>query len=193
MGQAEKALISKEDYLLYERAADTKHEYFQGEIFAMSGASFKHNRISTNAIFSLRSSLKGKNCFPYGSDLRIHIPENSLFTYPDISVICGEIESTDDKFDTATNPKVIFEILSPSTKNYDKGGKFSLYRQIYSLQDYILIDSESVMVEKFSKNDDGSWTLHEFKNINDSFLIRSIEVNLLLSDLYEGLDGDLKI
>ena len=192
MGEAEKVLISKEEYLFHERKTDTKHEYFQGEIFAMSGASFKHNRISTNTIFSLRGSLKGKSCFPYGSDLRIHIPENSLFTYPDISVICGEIESTDDKFDTATNPKVIFEILSPSTKNYDKGSKFSLYRQIQTLQDYILIDSESLMVEKFSKNSDGSWTLHEYKNLNDSFEIKSIEVVLVLSDLYEGI-GDLKI
>ena len=188
MGQAEKALISIEDYLFHERKAELKHEYFQGEIFAMSGASFKHNRISTNTIFSLRSSLKGKTCFPYGSDLRIHIPENSFFTYPDISVICGEIESTDDKFDTATNPKVIFEILSPSTKNYDKGGKFSLYRQIQSLQDYVLIDSESVMVEKFSKNNDSSWTLHEFKKTTDSFEITSIEVVLVLSDLYDGVE-----
>ncbi len=193
MGQAEKALISKEDYLFYERKAELKHEYFQGEIFAMSGASFKHNTIFKNTYLEVGTKLKGKKCQPFGSDLRIHIPENSLFTYPDISVICGEIESTDDKFDTATNPKVIFEILSPSTKNYDKGGKFSLYRQIQTLEDYILIDSESIMVEKFSKNSDGSWTLHEFKNLNNSFEIKSIEVVLVLSDLYEGLKNDLKI
>lgn len=190
MGQAEKAFVSAKDYLFHERLADTKHEYFQGEIFAVSGASFRHNTIFKNTYIDLGTQLKGKKCQPFGSDLRLNIPENSLYTYPDISIICGEIESTDDKFDTATNPTVIIEILSPSTKDYDKGGKFTLYRQIKTLKDYILIDSESVAVEKFSKNDDGSWTLHEFKNLNDSFEIKSIEVVLVLSDIYEGL-GDL--
>ena len=192
MGQAEKAFVSAKDYLFHERLADTKHEYFQGEIFAVSGASFRHNTIFKNTYIDLGTQLKGKKCQPFGSDLRLNIPENSLYTYPDISIICGEIESTDDKFDTATNPTVIIEILSPSTKDYDKGGKFTLYRQIKTLKDYILIDSESVAVEKFSKNDDGSWTLHEFKNLNDSFEIKSIEVVLVLSDLYDGIE-DLKI
>ena len=91
MGKAELQYIAEQDYLNAERLALNKHEYFRGEIFAMSGASFVHNRISTNTIYELRGNLKGKSCFPYGSDLRIHIPKNTLFTYPDISIICNEI------------------------------------------------------------------------------------------------------
>src|SRR5882757_2625151 len=124
--------ISVEDYLKAERAATEKHEYYQGEIFAMSGASLKHNRISVNVLTELGNKLKGKGCQPYGSDLRIHIPKNTLFTYPDISIICGDPNLTDNSFDTATNPSVIIELLSKSTRNYDKGEKFTLYRDIAS-------------------------------------------------------------
>ncbi len=101
---------------------------------------------------------------PFGSDLRIHIPKNTLYTYPDISIICGEMECTDDHFDTATNPSVIIELLSKSTRNYDKGGKFTLYRDIDTLQEYILIDTEAIYVEKHIRNEDNSWQLTEFKS-----------------------------
>ena len=133
--------ITQEAFLDAERLATEKHEYFKGEVFARSSASIPHNIISTNCLTEIINALKGKNCRPFGSDLRVHIPKNTLYTYPDISIICGEIETTDDKFDTATNPSVIIEILSASTKNYDKGQKFSLYREIECLKEYILIDS----------------------------------------------------
>ena len=124
MGAAELKYTIAADYLNAERLALDKHEYFQGEIFAMSGASIPHNRIFSNTFGDICFKLRGKKCEPFGSDLRIHIPKNSLFTYPDISIICGEIETTDDKFDTITNPSVIIEILSPSTRDYDIGKKF---------------------------------------------------------------------
>lgn len=107
MGAPDLEFISQEVYLENERRATTKHEYFQGEIFAMSGASISHNRLVKNCLSELGTKLKGKECEPFGSDLRIHIPKNTLYTYPDISIICGEIETTDDKFDTVTNPSVI--------------------------------------------------------------------------------------
>ncbi len=147
MGRAELNYISQEEYLAAERLATNKHEYYNGEIFAMSGARIAHNMIFKNTFVDIANKLKGKKCQPFGSDLRIHIPSNTLYTYPDISIICGEIDTLDDTFDTATNPSVIIEILSESTRNYDKGGKFTLYRAIESLQEYILIDSESVMFE----------------------------------------------
>lgn len=188
MGKAELKYITAEEYLYYERKTETKHEYFQGEIFAMSGASFKHNRIFSNTFTSLGSKLKGKKCFPYGSDMRIHIPKNTLYTYPDITVFCQKIQSTDDEFDTAKNPTVIFEILSKSTRNYDKGQKFTLYRDIETLKEYILIDSEKISIEKFSKNNDNSWTLTEYKNLDDVFYIKAIEVSIALTDVYDGVD-----
>ena len=144
-----------EEYLEMENAAAEKHEYYKGEIFAMSGAKLTHNMIVTNIFGNLYSKLKGKPCRPFGSDMRIHIPANTLFTYPDISVMCGEIESRDNDDMNFLNPTVIIEVLSPSTKNYDRGEKFRLYRDIPSLKEYILVDSESISIEAFHINSSG--------------------------------------
>jgi Uma2 family endonuclease len=179
--------VSAQEYLKAEREAFEKHEYYQGEVFAMSGASLEHNIIFSNLFTDIGSKLKGKNCRPFGSDLRIHIPKNTLFTYPDITIICGEPNLTDDKFDTATNPTVIIELLSASIRNYDKGEKFSLYREIESLQEYILIDTEKIHVIKHIRNKDNSWQLTEFKNIENIFSIDTIGLSLSLNNLYEGI------
>ncbi len=179
--------IDQTEYLDAERKALDKHEYYKGEIFAMSGANITHNIISTNCIVTLGKKLKKTNNHIFGSDLRIHIPKNSLYTYPDISIVCGDVKTTDDHFDTATNPVVIIEILSSSTRDYDKGGKFTLYRDIDPLQEYILIDSEKIMVEKFIKNDDNSWQLTEYKSIEQSFWINSVDIELQLQDVYEDV------
>jgi Uma2 family endonuclease len=187
MGLPEIKHITEKEYLETERLALEKHEYYKGEIFAMSGASIAHNKIFSNTFLEIGTKLKGKKCQPFGSDLRIHIPKNTLFTYPDISIVCGETETTDDKFDTITNPSVIIEILSPSTRNYDKGEKFTLYREIDSLQEYILIDSERIMVEKFIRNSDNSWQLTEYKSIDLSFSITTVAIEMPLLDIYEGL------
>nr|WP_315199468.1 Uma2 family endonuclease [uncultured Flavobacterium sp.] len=187
MGLPEVQYISEKEYLDAERLALEKHEYYKGEVFAMGGASIAHNKIAINCTVDISNKLKGKKCQPFGSDLRIHIPKNTLFTYPDISIICGDIETTDDKFDTITNPSVIIEILSPSTRNYDKGEKFTLYREIDSLQEYILIDSERILVEKFIRNSDNSWQLTEYKSIEQSFSIATVAIEMQLLDIYEGL------
>lgn len=187
MGRAELNYISQEEYLAAERLATNKHEYYKGEIFAMSGARIAHNMIFKNTFVDIANKLKGKKCQPYGSDLRIHIPSNTLYTYPDISIICGEIDTLDDTFDTATNPSVIIEILSESTRNYDKGGKFTLYRAIESLQEYILIDSESVMVEKFIRNADNSWQLTEYMTLEQKFSIATLAIELQLADIYNNV------
>jgi Uma2 family endonuclease len=187
MGLPETKYITENEYLVAERLATGKHEYFKGEVFAMSGASKAHNEISVNCIFELKSKLKGKPCRPYGSDFRVNIPKNTLYTYPDISVYCNEPETLDAEKDTATNPTVIIEILSKSTRNYDQGEKFALYRQIESLKDYILIDSQTVKVIKHTKMDDGSWVLKEYQSIENSFSISSIDVNLNLVELYDNV------
>ena len=166
------------EYLEMENAAVEKHEYYKGEIFAMSGAGPRHNIISINIILSLGNSLKGRSCQPYGSDMRIHIPENTLFTYPDISVICGDIINPNEDENSATNPTVIFEILSPSTKNYDRGVKFMLYRAIPTLKEYILIEAESMHIEQFAINKEGLWQLKEYSNPEDQITSESLDVKL---------------
>jgi Uma2 family endonuclease len=187
MGLPEKIYITELEYLTAERLATEKHEYFQGEVFAMSGVSKAHNEIFINALGEFINQLKGKPCRPYGSDFRVNIPKNTLYTYPDISIYCTEPETLDAEKDTATNPTVIIEIFSKSTQNYDQGQKFALYRQIDSLKEYILIDSQTIKVIKHSKNDDGSWLLVEYKSIEDSFFIKAIAVELSLVDLYENV------
>ena len=150
----------------------------------MSGALIPHNIIFYSVFGELTTKLKGKNCRPFGSYLRVHIPKNTLYTYPDISVFCGEIKTTDARFDTATNPTVIIEILSPSTRDYDKGGIFTLYRDIESLQEYIIIDSEDIMVEKIQRNADNSWQLTDYRTIDLVFSIESLVLQMDLATIY---------
>ena len=118
--------------------------------------------------------------------MRIHIPENSLFTYPDISIICGDVITLKEDEETATQPTVIIEILSPSTKNYDRGEKFMLYRAIPALKDYILIDSDSIHAEHFTINKEGLWQLKEYNQPGEKIIIETLNIQLLLEDLYEG-------
>ena len=181
-----KKFVSVEEYLEQEKLSFQKHEYHKGEIFAMAGAGNRHNVIFSNVFIAVGIALKGKKCHPYGSDLRIHIPENTLFTYPDISIICNDIISSPEDEDSAVQPTVIIEIISPATKNYDRGEKFMLYRDIKTLENYVLIDSESVHAEVFSINQNNLWELKEYKVISDSLVISSIQFTATLRDIYEG-------
>jgi len=181
-----KQFVSVKEYLEQEKMSIQKHEYYKGEIFAMAGAGSRLNVIFSNIFIAIGIFLKGKKCRPYGSDLRIHIPENSLFTYPDISIICGDIINSPEDEDTAVQPTVIIEILSPATKNYDRGEKFMLYRGIKTLQDYVLIDSESIHAEVFSINQNDLWELKEYKHVSNNLVINSIQFSLSLNDIYEG-------
>ncbi|MEJ7682777.1 MAG: Uma2 family endonuclease [Segetibacter sp.] len=182
----DKRFVSVKEYLEQEKMSIQKHEYYKGEIFAMTGAGSRHNIIFKNVYLAVGIALKGKRCQPYGSDLRIHIPENTLFTYPDISIICGDIINSPEDEGTAVEPTVIIEILSPATRNYDRGEKFMLYRDIKTLQNYVLIDSKSIHAEVFSINKNNLWELKEYKFVSDNLLINSIDFSLSLQDIYEG-------
>jgi Uma2 family endonuclease len=175
-----------QEYLEMENAATEKHEYYQGEIFAMSGAKMQHNIIAGNTFGYLLNKLKGKPCRPFSSDQRIHIESNTLFTYPDISVICGDPITLNNDEWNALNPTVIIEVLSPSTKNYDRGEKFKLYRDIATLKEYILIDSESISIEAFYINEHGNWELKEYKSIDKTLYLQAIHTALELREIYEG-------
>ena len=174
------------EYLELEHVATEKHEYYQGEIFAISGPKIQHNIIAGNLFLGLGTRLKGESCRPFNSDQRIHIATNTLFTYPDISVVCGDIISLENDEWNILNPTIIIEVLSPSTKNYDRGEKFKLYRDIPSLKEYVLIDSESVHAELFYVNENLNWELKEYKNKEDAFTLDSIQVTIPLLEVYEG-------
>ena len=176
-----------EEYLAMEEAAAEKHEYYREEIFAMSGAKVPHNTISTNLLGELSVKLKGKKCRPYGSDQRIHIEANTLFTYPDISVVCGEVITLNNDNWNILNPAVIIEVLSPSTKNYDRGEKFMLYRDIPTLKEYILIDAEHIHIEAFRLNAAHRWELEEYNSPGDLLHIKTVDEIIPLAEIYDGV------
>jgi Uma2 family endonuclease len=181
-----KMKLTIEEYLEFENASEEKHEYYLGEVFAMAGPKVAHNIITGNIFGELKQKLKEKSCQPFTSDQRIFIPANTLFTYPDISIVCGEIETKDNDEWNILNPTVILEVLSPSTKNYDRGDKFKLYRDIVTLKEYILVDS-TIAVETFRINDTGHWELEEYKSINDILLVKALQLSIPLTEIYEGV------
>jgi len=181
-----KQKLSIEEYLEMENASSEKHEYYKGEVFAISGAKVTHNIITKNLLISLAIKLKRKSRQPFGSDQRIHIEANILFTYPDISIICGDIITRNNDEYNVLNPTVLIEVLSPSTKNYDRGEKFKLYRDIPTLKEYVLVDSESMHIEIFRLNANHHWELEEYNKDAESILIQSVSTPLSLAEIYEG-------
>lgn len=153
----------------------------------MAGAGIQHNTIVMNVLKSLLVQLDGKPCKPFGSDQRVHIERNTLFTYPDISVFCGEIETLNNDDFNALNPTVIIEVLSLTTKDYDRGGKFKLCRDIPSLRNYLCIDSNPVSVESFYVNNVGHWELQEYKTLSEKVYIHALSLDLDLEWAYQGV------
>lgn len=182
--------ISVEDYLLMEEESDVKHEYYQGEVFAMAGGTIPHNQICMNVTGELFYFLKGKACRVYQSDQRIHCLSNKFFTYPDASIVSGKIERLEKRNDTITNPVVIIEVLSKRTKNYDRGDKFQLYRGIPSLKEYILVSSLKVSIEHYTKQANGFWYFKDTANLNDLFEIETIGFSCQVQDLYRDVTFD---
>jgi Uma2 family endonuclease len=180
-----KKKLSIEEYLVFECESESKHEYYKGEVLAMSGAGARHNIIFSNLFIELGTKLKGKPCIPFGSDMRIHIPENTLFTYPDISVFCNNDFQIKEE-DFLVGPTVIVEILSPPRQHYDRGGKFKLYRDIPTLKEFILVDTESISVEVFRLNTTNHWELEEYKILGDNLLISTLEISIPLSIIYNN-------
>lgn len=179
--------LTEQQYLEIERAAEFKHEFLDGEMIAMSGASMRHAIISGNIFVELRSILRGEDCKPINSDLRVRVSER-LYTYPDVSVVCGKPLLADENQDVLLNPVVIFEVLSPSTEKYDRGLKFQLYRTNESLREYILVSQDSVRVEQYVRQDATTWTLHDYVSMNDELKMDSIGVSLPLHRIYDGVE-----
>jgi Uma2 family endonuclease len=176
--------LTPEEYLAREEAAEYKSEYYQGEIFAMAGASVNHNTIVGNLHAQMHPALRPRGCRVFMLDTRLWIKANGLFTYPDLMVICGKPEFYEDRDDTITNPLLIVEVLSDSTKNYDRGEKFKFYRSLPTLQEYVLIDQHVIHVEQFYLETAKKWVFAEFKELNDFLKLTKLDFQISLQDIY---------
>ncbi len=175
--------LTPAEYINWERKAVTKHEYLDGEIVAMSGASNAHNIITMNTSYQLYDQLLDRDCFVYASDMRVGVDSPTSYLYPDIAVVCGEPRFEDDVFDTLLNPTIIIEVLSPSTAAYDRRDKFTRYQQIASLKEYILISQSQVYVEHHLRQEN-QWRVTEFQKLDDVVPVTSIKCELLLGHIY---------
>lgn len=151
-----------EEYLARERASETKHEFFRGQVFAMAGGTHEHNLVAANLVRELGNALRRHPCLVYASDMRVKVEATGLYTYPDVTVLCGAPRFEDAARDTLLNPQVIFEVLSDSTESYDRGRKFEHYRKIPSLAEVALVSQHEVLVEHYARQADGAWVLREY-------------------------------
>jgi Uma2 family endonuclease len=177
--------LSEEEYLEQERKAPFKSEYYKGEVFAMAGAKRKHNAIVTALVSGLYPILKDNPCEVYPSDMRVGNKLDRFYTYPDVSIVCGKPEFIDDKEDVLLNPSVVIEVLSESTERYDRGGKFALYRNIPSIQEYILVSTEERKIESFVRKGE-DWTYKE--SHGETFYFQSMDVLLNINSIYEKVE-----
>jgi Uma2 family endonuclease len=180
-----KTKYSVDEYLAFEHQSDTKHEYFAGEIVALAGASFEHNLIVGNSYASLHTQLRRRPCAVLPSDQRLRVSPHGPLTYPDIMVVCGQPQFTDERPDTLTNPTVIIEVLSPSTEGDDRGRKAKHYRTIESLQEYVLIAQDEYRIEQYVRAENGWWRFTEATELGAAIHLASIECTLSLADVYE--------
>jgi Uma2 family endonuclease len=185
LAYAESKPMTPAEFLVWERAAETKHEYADGVIYAMSGASRHHARITVNLTSGLHQQLRGKTCETFNNDLRVWIPSRRAYNYPDALVVCGEAEFLDNQFDTLLNPTVIIEVLSPSSERRDLMTKFRDYRAIPSLVEYIVIAQDERMVYQYVKREDGIWMIQE---ASDELRLVSVPCVLTLDDIYERVE-----
>jgi Uma2 family endonuclease len=178
-------LLSEEEYLAIERQAEFRSEFYNGEMFAMTGASRQHNLIATNLVISLGNQLRTSPCNVYSSDMRVRVTSTRLFTYPDVVVTCGEEEFADDEQDTLLNPLVIFEILSNSTEAHDRGKKFEHYQNIDSLSTYVLVAQKAPRIERYVRQGGGRvWVYTEAHEPDAVVRIDAIGCDLRLEDVY---------
>jgi Uma2 family endonuclease len=179
--------VTAEEYLAIDRAAEFRSEFVDGEIIAMSGGSPRHSKLQINLALEVETALRGTPCQAFSSDLRVRVSPR-MYTYPDLTVVCGELMLGDDRRDSLLNPKVIFEVLSPSTEYYDRGVKFRRYREIESLTDYILVDQDQARIEQFTRGDAHTWTFRDYKDASEILRIESIGVSLPIACFYERIE-----
>jgi Uma2 family endonuclease len=180
--------MSEAEYLEYERKAELRSEYINGGVYSMAGASWRHGQIVLSIGAELRRRLQNSPCRPFLLDLRVRVAQTGMYTYPDLGIVCGPPHFADDQQDTLLNPTVLIEVLSDSTKSYDRGEKFAHYRRIDSLREYLVVDQESPHVEHYTRSGDGSWVLREYDGLGKSLHLPAAGCELFFSAIYEGID-----
>jgi Uma2 family endonuclease len=181
-----KHLYTLEEFLALERESDTRYEYWDGQIFCMSGASAAHNRIAGNVFGELRAQLKGRSCEAFNSDQRVKVPAAPPYRYPDVSVVCGEPQFEDVQgLDVLVNPALLVEVLSETTEKYDRETKFTYYKSIPDFREYLLIAQDRVSVTHYVSEPDGSWTGTEIPDLALSLHLPAVDCTLALESIYE--------
>ena len=180
--------MNEAEYLAAERGAEFKSEFFNGEIFAMAGGSPMHSLIAANLIRHLGNKLESHPCKVFTSDLRLKVEATGLFTYADAPVICGAFQFAAGTDDTVVNPALIAEVLSPSTEAYDRGEKFQHYRQIPSLQEYLLVNQRLPRIEQLLRAPNGEWTLRTAEGANATLTLPSLKITLELNKIFAGVE-----
>jgi Uma2 family endonuclease len=180
-----KSHLTVEEYLTLERGSEGRSEYLKGEMFAMTGASIRHNLITGNIFAELKRQLRETDCHAFVSDMRVGVPAEGLYTYPDVVVVCGEPKLEDEYLDTLLNPVLIIEVLSKSTASYDRVTKFGYYRTIESLLEYLLVAQNQKRVEQYTKQPDGKWLITDIGSPEARVELASVGCTLALGDIYE--------
>jgi Uma2 family endonuclease len=173
---------SLEEYFAVEETSQVKNEYYDGQIFAMAGASLQHNRIAANLLSFIRPVLVSRGCEAFGSDLRVQTP-GGLFSYPDLSIVCGDPLLIQGRPDTLTNPLILIEVLSDATREYDRGQKFTLYKEIPTLREYVLIEQNEVLVETF-RSSGSIWESRSYDNLDAAASLESVSLTIPLAEIY---------
>lgn len=191
MAVARKKIYTPQEYLKMEERSETRHEFVNGEIYDMSGGTATHNKIAVNVSFALESVIRKNKlpCRSFVNDLRLRILKANMFTYPDVMLICGKIEFEAGRQDVVLNPVVIFEVLSESTSNYDRSRKFAAYRQIPSLQEYVMMDQARVYVEIFRRDKTKFWIFEALEELQDTLKLKSVGIEISVAAIYEGVEA----
>lgn len=188
MSSNPKALLTEEEYLAIERQAEFRSEFFAGEMFALAGASRRHNRIVTNLVVALDGQLAMRPCNVYSNDMRVKVQSTGLYTYPDVIVTCGEENFASGEMDVLLNPLLIAEVLSDSTEAYDRGKKFESYQGIESLKEYLLVSQNSQRVELFVRQGAKNWIYSEAHEPTETIRLQSVGCELRLEDIYRKVE-----
>ena len=186
LANRERRLFTQEEYFLLEEQAESKSEFYHGEIFAMSGASIEHNQLVRNLTVAIDAQLRGGSCQLFMTDLRLQVATHKLFTYPDLFVVCGPLARFKGRSDTLTDATLIVEVLSQSTEIYDRGQKFLFYQTLPSLREYLLVSQDKVQAELHSSKRPGQWL--SIQQNEGSIELSSVKANLSLDDIYRGVE-----
>lgn len=188
MSRQTRAFVTPADYLADERRSEHRSEYVDGAVFAMTGASRRHNLISLNVAAELRAQLRGRECETYITDMRVRIPAANVYTYPDVTVVCGRPEFEDAEVDTLLNPTVIVEVLSKSAAAYGRGEKFARYRALPTLAEYLLVSQDEHLVTRHARQPDGRWLQTEARGLEATAELASVGCSLRLGEIYDRVE-----